>query len=67
MKKLVLILVVVLLCELMVTEAVHPGRVSGGDAAKQRGNRGPVKCGGKTCKPGQYCDTNLPRPTCGPN
>ncbi|KAL1433991.1 hypothetical protein MTO96_001800 [Rhipicephalus appendiculatus] len=59
MKKLVLILVVFLLCELVPTEAARrPSGNSGG--AKKR-----VMCNGKLCAPGEFCAEFIQPPRCG--
>ncbi|KAL1433995.1 hypothetical protein MTO96_001804 [Rhipicephalus appendiculatus] len=50
MKRLALVLVVVLLCEVMLTEGVRSGGL-----ATHGGKRLPT-CDGKTCKADQYCD-----------
>ncbi|KAL1433990.1 hypothetical protein MTO96_001799 [Rhipicephalus appendiculatus] len=56
MKKLVLILVVVLLCEVVSTQAVR--RTSGGSD----GRKPPIKCNGKICKSNEYCEDREEEP-----
>ncbi|KAL1433989.1 hypothetical protein MTO96_001798 [Rhipicephalus appendiculatus] len=58
MKRLALILVVVLLCEVMSTEAAR--RKSPGGAANQKR----VTCGGKLCEPGDFCSDFTFPPGC---
>ncbi|KAL1433987.1 hypothetical protein MTO96_001796 [Rhipicephalus appendiculatus] len=65
MKKLVLILVIVLLCEAMLAEAQARPPVRSRSPAPRR-KKPAEKCGDKVCQPHEYCERQfLPVPTCG--